>query len=117
LHLHDHLICSDTGLFHRVLTIYEGPRALCVPQQQGIESSPDDVVRKGRLKRGLLEYKGVRPSPLVLIIKGGTRLDYEARLTHGVVTTQMIEDGEVRWQQRFPNVKPWEVLPFKDSHA
>src|SRR6266496_3379347 len=50
LHLHHHLICSDTGLFHRVLTIHEGPGALCVPQQQVIESSPDDVVRKGWLK-------------------------------------------------------------------
>jgi hypothetical protein len=117
LHLHDNFVCLNAGLLHRMLTIHQCSGALGVPQQQVVKIRPHDVVGKGWLKRGLLKCKGTGCTSFILIIERGSRLDNEARLAHRIVAAQMIENGEIRWQQRFPNVKPWKMLPFTERDA
>ena len=117
LHLHDNFVCLNAGLLHRVLTIHQCSGALGVPQQQVVKICPHHVVGEGWLKRSLPKCKGAGRTALILIIERGSRLDDEARLSHGIVATQMIENGEIRWQQRFPNVKPWEMLPLAERDA
>jgi hypothetical protein len=87
-----------------------------MPQQEVIKLRTHYVIRKGRLTRGGLKREGTTPTALIVIIKSGARIAQEASLPNGLVAALAIKDGQVRWQERFPNMKPREGLPLKHGN-
>ena len=117
VHLERHLVRSDTGALHQVLTMDRRPHVRCMLEQEIIEGGTYDIISEHRLKRGGLKGKGVAPTPLILVIESGPWFRYEAGLTQGVVTSQAIKERQVRRQQRLADMKPWESLALKNGDA
>jgi hypothetical protein len=115
MHLERYLVWINTDALHLVLTIDRGPHMGCMLQQEIIEGGAYDIIGEHGLKRRGLKSKGAAPTLLILIIESGPWFRHEAGLTQGVVTSQAIKERQIRRQQRFADVKPWESLALKDD--
>jgi hypothetical protein len=91
LHLYGDVVWTGLGVSHKVLTIDRGTNVDGMLEQQIIERRSHDIIGEGGLKWRGLKGKGIGPTALVLVTKGGPWFHQEASLAEGVVTAQAIK--------------------------
>ena len=99
LHLYGDVVRAGLGVLHEVLTIDRSANVRGMLEQQIVKRRSHDVIGEGGLKGGGLKGKGIAPTSLILVTKGGPWFHQEASLAEGVVTAQAIKQRQVRRQQ------------------